>query len=188
MARTRPAITDDRNVRFPPQRYPPCIGGLRAVDANECQTTGRFSAKSAGAAKSDPHHCNGGRGAPPVGCNRDGIVPEYQTMTERDRHARPASLRLASDHARRLRDRHPARGAQDARHRAAAVIGRAGLAALVAAVALAGCTPAQAESVVRLPAATFDPAVKASRATAIFAGGRFWGVEGVFSNVKRSEA
>src|SRR3546814_19677451 len=71
MARTRPAITDDRNVRFPPQRYPPCIGGLRAVDANECQTTGRFSAKSAGAAKSDPHHCNGGRGAPPVGGNRD---------------------------------------------------------------------------------------------------------------------
>ncbi|WP_235211469.1 peptide-methionine (S)-S-oxide reductase MsrA, partial [Sphingopyxis sp. LC363] len=34
------------------------------------------------------------------------------------------------------------------------------------------------------PAATVDPAVKAKRATAVLAGGCFWGVEGVFSNVK----
>lgn len=64
------------------------------------------------------------------------------------------------------------------------MIGRRGLAALVAAAALAGCAPAQAESVVKLPAAAFDPAADAGRATAIFAGGCFWGVEGVFSNVK----
>ena len=57
-------------------------------------------------------------------------------------------------------------------------------------VALAGVAlfthvwPAQAESVVKLPAAAVDPAVKAKRATAVLAGGCFWGVEGVFSNVK----
>lgn len=44
--------------------------------------------------------------------------------------------------------------------------------------------PAQAESIVKLPAAAVDPAVKAKRATAVLAGGCFWGVEGVFSNVK----
>jgi peptide-methionine (S)-S-oxide reductase len=49
---------------------------------------------------------------------------------------------------------------------------------------LATCSPAQAESVVKLPAATFDPAVKAARATAVLAGGCFWGVEGVLENVK----
>src|SRR3546814_20155116 len=42
----------------------------------------------------------------------------------------------------------------------------------------------QAESVVKLPAAAVDPAIRASRATAIVAGGCFWGVEGVFSHVK----
>ena len=57
-------------------------------------------------------------------------------------------------------------------------------------VALAGVAifthvlPAQAESVVRLPAAAVDPSVQAKRATAVLAGGCFWGVEGVFSNVK----
>ena len=57
-------------------------------------------------------------------------------------------------------------------------------------VALAGVVifthvwPAQAETVVKLPAAAVDPAVKAKRATAVLAGGCFWGVEGVFSNVK----
>ncbi len=57
-------------------------------------------------------------------------------------------------------------------------------------VALAGLTifthvwPAQAEATVKLPPATVDPAVKSSRATAVLAGGCFWGVEGVFSNVK----
>lgn len=58
------------------------------------------------------------------------------------------------------------------------------LAALAAGAVVAQCAPAQAESVVKLPAATVDPAVKAKRATAVLAGGCFWGVEGVFSNVK----
>lgn len=58
------------------------------------------------------------------------------------------------------------------------------VAALVAGAIVAQCTPAQAESVVKLPAAITDPAVKSKRATAILAGGCFWGVEGVFSNVK----
>ena len=58
------------------------------------------------------------------------------------------------------------------------------VAALAAGAIVAQCAPAQAESVVKLPAATVDPAVKAKRATAVLAGGCFWGVEGVFSNVK----
>lgn len=58
------------------------------------------------------------------------------------------------------------------------------LTALVAGAVLAQCAPAQAESAVKLPAAAVDPAVTAKRATAILAGGCFWGVEGVFSNVK----
>jgi peptide-methionine (S)-S-oxide reductase len=57
------------------------------------------------------------------------------------------------------------------------------LATLIAGAVVA-CAPAQAESVVKLPAATLDPAVKTKRATAVLAGGCFWGVEGVFSNVK----
>ncbi|MGH6652384.1 MAG: peptide-methionine (S)-S-oxide reductase MsrA [Sphingopyxis sp.] len=57
-------------------------------------------------------------------------------------------------------------------------------------VALAGLAifthvwPAQAEPAVKLPAATLDPAVKAKRATAVLAGGCFWGIEGVFQNVR----
>lgn len=57
-------------------------------------------------------------------------------------------------------------------------------------VALAGVAifthvlPAQAEPAVKLPAAALDPAVKAKRATAVLAGGCFWGIEGVFQNVK----
>ena len=58
------------------------------------------------------------------------------------------------------------------------------VAALAAGAIVAQCAPAQAESVVKLPAAAIDPAVKAKRATAVLAGGCFWGVEGVFSNVK----
>ena len=58
------------------------------------------------------------------------------------------------------------------------------VAALVAGAVVAQCAPARAESVVKLPAALTDPAVKAKRATAVLAGGCFWGVEGVFSNVK----
>ena len=61
---------------------------------------------------------------------------------------------------------------------------RRALAALLAAPLLAQCAPAQAESVVKLPAAAYDPAVSAKRATAVLAGGCFWGVEGVFSNVR----
>ncbi|WP_338426542.1 peptide-methionine (S)-S-oxide reductase MsrA [Sphingopyxis kveilinensis] len=56
--------------------------------------------------------------------------------------------------------------------------------ALVAGALLAQCAPAQAESFVKLPAALTDPAVSAKRATAVLAGGCFWGVEGVFSHVK----
>ena len=56
--------------------------------------------------------------------------------------------------------------------------------ALVAGALVAQCTPAQAESADKLPAALVDPAVPAKRATAVLAGGCFWGVEGVFSHVK----
>ena len=56
--------------------------------------------------------------------------------------------------------------------------------ALMAGTIVAQCAPAQAESVVNLPAPLVDPAVNAKRATAVLAGGCFWGVEGVFSNVK----
>lgn len=58
------------------------------------------------------------------------------------------------------------------------------LAALLGGAIVAQCAPAQAESVVKLPAATVDPIVKAKRATAVLAGGCFWGVEGVFSHLK----
>ena len=58
------------------------------------------------------------------------------------------------------------------------------LAALLLGAIVAQCAPAQAEGAVQLPAAVVDPAVKAKRATAILAGGCFWGVEGVFSHVK----
>ncbi|HMN54791.1 MAG TPA: peptide-methionine (S)-S-oxide reductase MsrA, partial [Sphingopyxis sp.] len=61
---------------------------------------------------------------------------------------------------------------------------RRAFAALLAAPLLAQCAPAQAENVVKLPAAAYDPAVNAKRATAVLAGGCFWGVEGVFSNVR----
>lgn len=59
-----------------------------------------------------------------------------------------------------------------------------GLTPLIAGALLAQCAPAQAESFVKLPAALTDPAVPAKRATAVLAGGCFWGVEGVFSHVK----
>lgn len=55
---------------------------------------------------------------------------------------------------------------------------------LLAAAIVAQCTPAQAETYIKLPAAAVDPAVPGNKATAVLAGGCFWGVEGVFSNVK----
>lgn len=58
--------------------------------------------------------------------------------------------------------------------------------ALLAAAVVAQCAPApaSAETAIKLPAAALDPAVKAKRATAVLAGGCFWGIEGVFQNVK----
>jgi peptide-methionine (S)-S-oxide reductase len=44
-------------------------------------------------------------------------------------------------------------------------------------------SPALAEEAVRIPAPTLDPADTRTSATAILAGGCFWGVEGVFSHV-----
>jgi peptide-methionine (S)-S-oxide reductase len=63
---------------------------------------------------------------------------------------------------------------------------RRSLAVLLAAAVVAQCAPpaASAESVVKLPAAAVDPAVPGKKATAVLAGGCFWGVEGVFANVK----
>src|SRR3546814_20121431 len=63
------------------------------------------------------------------------------------------------------------------------VFGIHGIAALAVSAVVAQCAPAQAESVVKLPAAVTDPAVKAKRAPAVLAGGCFWGLDGVFSNV-----
>ena len=61
-----------------------------------------------------------------------------------------------------------------------------GLAPLVAAALLAtACTsPAQAEGVVAAPAAKVVANEGRGLKTAIFAGGCFWGIEGVFSHVK----
>lgn len=43
---------------------------------------------------------------------------------------------------------------------------------------------AAADTVVDAPAPRFDPAAAAPRETAVFAGGCFWGVQGVFAHVK----
>lgn len=61
--------------------------------------------------------------------------------------------------------------------------------ALVAASLIAACSPIASavsaqEAAVRLPAPTLDPADGRTSATAILAGGCFWGVEGVFSHVR----
>jgi peptide-methionine (S)-S-oxide reductase len=65
------------------------------------------------------------------------------------------------------------------------MLARRAIGVLFAATIVAQCTPsAQAESYVKLPAPAVDPAVNAKKATAVLAGGCFWGVEGVFSNVK----
>lgn len=60
-----------------------------------------------------------------------------------------------------------------------------GVAVAGAAVLVAACTsPAQAEGVVAAPAARVVSAEGKGPQTAIFAGGCFWGVEGVFSHVR----
>lgn len=56
--------------------------------------------------------------------------------------------------------------------------------ALAALLGILACTPAAADNPVRLPAPTTDPADSRAQAVAIFAGGCFWGVEGVFSHVR----
>jgi peptide-methionine (S)-S-oxide reductase len=52
------------------------------------------------------------------------------------------------------------------------------------ALLVAGCQSAMAESIVATPAAAVTAAKGKGLKTAIFAGGCFWGVEGVFSHVK----
>src|SRR3546814_11412417 len=105
-------------------------------------------------------------------------------------YALHAPLRLVFDHARRLRDwrdlhRAQRAGAADPRvtplRRSLAL--RA-VAALAVSAVVAQCAPAPAEGVVKFPAAVTDPAVKAKPATAVLAGGGFWGVGGVLSNGK----
>jgi peptide-methionine (S)-S-oxide reductase len=61
---------------------------------------------------------------------------------------------------------------------------RATLAALTLALTFTCCTAAYADAPLRLPAPAADQADTRASATAIFAGGCFWGVEGVFSHVR----
>ena len=55
---------------------------------------------------------------------------------------------------------------------------------LILAAALAVAAPARAERVVQAPAPLVDAAPTRALETAVFAGGCYWGVEGVFSHVK----
>jgi peptide-methionine (S)-S-oxide reductase len=60
----------------------------------------------------------------------------------------------------------------------------AGAAALVLSIGLLGQVSAvSAETTVRAPAPAVDPAAPANTETAIFAGGCFWGVQGVYQHV-----
>jgi peptide-methionine (S)-S-oxide reductase len=62
----------------------------------------------------------------------------------------------------------------------------AGLLLAVGAVTQVGmpAVAVAAETAVKVPAPAYDPAVSANQATAVFAGGCFWGVQGVYSHVK----
>ena len=62
-------------------------------------------------------------------------------------------------------------------------------AAVALGLGVAAISPiAAADPVVNAPAPRLDPVVGAPRATAVFAGGCFWGVQGVFSHVKGVES
>src|SRR5690606_42155509 len=55
----------------------------------------------------------------------------------------------------------------------------------VACAAASACAAADASSSTAIPVATPDPSAKASSTeTAVFAGGCFWGVEGVYEHIK----
>ena len=55
--------------------------------------------------------------------------------------------------------------------------------ALAAALGLAALAPAQAEEGIALPPPALDEALRPGTATAVLAGGCFWGVQGVFQHV-----